>query len=63
MTDTKTIVKFINNNRSISTSLTEEVRDLLHKYGLHSWQALQGPLEIDEDVFNELDALVSPNIG
>ena len=35
MPDTKAVVKFVNQNRSITTSLTDEVRALLAKHDLH----------------------------
>ena len=63
MPDTKAVVKFVNQNRSITTSLTDEVRSLLHKHDLHVWQALQEPLELSADVFEEFDALISSNPG
>lgn len=63
MPDTKAVVKFVNQNRSITTSLTDEVRAFLHKHDLHVWQALQEPLELSADVFEEFDALISSNLG
>lgn len=63
MPDTKAVVKFVNQNRSITTSLTDEVRALLHKHDLYVWQALQEPLELSADVFEEFDALISSNPG
>ena len=59
MTDTKT-VKFTNEsqNKSITTSLTKEVRAFLHKHELHAWQALQGPLELSDTMFDELDQIL-----
>lgn len=48
------------NNQIIHTDLTDEIRSIISSEGFEPFEALQGPIELSEIGWNEVNNLISP---